>query len=95
MSLVLLRFSANKGRAGQFMEGHKEWIKRGFDDGVFLLAGSLQPNLGGGIIANNTSRPDLQSRVNDDPFVAENIVNAEVIEITPSRVDERLKFALD
>ena len=95
MSLVLLRFSANKGRAGQFMEGHKEWIKRGFDDGVFLLAGSLQPNLGGGIIANNTSMPDLQSRVNDDPFVAENIVNAEVIEITPSRVDERLKFALD
>ena len=95
MFIVLLRFSANKGRAGQFMEGHKEWIKRGFDDGVFLLAGSLQPNLGGGIIANNTSMPDLQSRVNDDPFVAENIVNAEIIEITPSRVDERLKFALD
>ena len=95
MFLVLLRFSANRGRAGQFMEGHKEWIKRGFDDGVFLLAGSLQPNLGGGIIANNTSRPDLQSRVNDDPFVAENILNAEIIEITPSRVDERLKFALD
>ena len=95
MFIVLLRFSANKGRAGQFMEGHKEWIKRGFDDGVFLLAGSLQPNLGGGIIANNTSRPDLQSRVNDDPFVAENILNAEIIEITPSRVDERLKFALD
>ena len=95
MFLVLLRFSANRGRAGQFMEGHKEWIKRGFDDGVFLLAGSLQPNLGGGIIADNTSMPDLQSRVNDDPFVAENIVNAEVIEITPSRVDERLKFALD
>ena len=95
MFLVLLRFSANRGRAGQFMEGHKEWIKRGFDDGVFLLAGSLQPNLGGGIIANNTSMPDLQSRVNDDPFVAENIVNAEIIEITPSRVDERLKFALD
>ena len=95
MFLVLLRFSANRGRAGQFMEGHKEWIKRGFDDGVFLLAGSLQPNLGGGIIANNTSMPDLQSRVNDDPFVAENIVNAEVIEITPSRVDERLKFARD
>ena len=95
MFLVLLRFSANRGRAGQFMEGHKEWIERSFDDGVFLLAGSLQPNPGGGIIANNTSMPDLQSRVNDDPFVAENIVNAEIIEITPSRVDERLKFALD
>ena len=47
------------------------------------------------ILANNTSMPDLQSRVNDDPFVAEGVVSAEVIEITPSRVDERLKFALD
>ena len=95
MFIVLLRFSANKGRAGQFMEGHKEWLKRGFDDGVFLLAGSLQPNLGGGIVANNTSMPDLQSRVNDDPFVAENVVSAEIIEITPSKIDERLKLALD
>jgi len=94
MFIVLLRFSGNKGQASQFMEGHKEWIKRGFDDGVFLLVGSLQPNLGGGIV-HNTSLSDLQSRVNDDPFVAENIVSAEILEITPSKADERLKFMLD
>ncbi len=95
MFIVLLKFSSNKGQASQFMEGHKEWIKRGFDDGVFLLVGSLQPNSGGGIVAHNTSLSDLQSRVNDDPFVAENVVTAEILEITPSRVDERLKFILD
>jgi len=88
---VLLKFSDSKSRASQFMEGHKEWIKRGFDDGVFLLVGSLQPNLGGGIVAHNTSLPDLQSRVNADPFVAEDVVSAEILEITPSRTDERLK----
>lgn len=95
MFVVLLKFSGNKGQAGQFMEGHKKWIERGFDDGVFLMAGSLQPNLGGGIVANNTSLADLQSRVNDDPFVAEDVVKAEIVEITPSRTDERLKFLLD
>ena len=95
MFIVLLKFSDNKGNAGQFMEGHNEWIKRGFDDGVFLLVGSLQPNLGGGIVAHNTSLSDLQSRVNDDPFVAENVVSAEIIEITPSKTDERLNFLLD
>lgn len=95
MFIVLLEFSDNKGQAGQFMDDHKEWLKRGFDDGVFLLAGSLQPNLGGGIVAHNTSLPDLQGRVNDDPFVAENVVSAKILEITPSRTDERLKFLLD
>jgi uncharacterized protein YciI len=94
MFIVLLKFSSHKGRASQFMEGHKDWIKRGFDDGVFLLVGSLQPNLGGGIVAHNTSLSDLQSRVNNDPFVAENVVRAEIVEIAPSRTDGRLEFLL-
>ena len=95
MFVVLLKFSSNKGQASQFMEGHKEWIKRGFDDGVFLLVGSLQPNLGGGIVAHNTSLSDLQSRVNIDPFVAEKVVKAEILEINPSKADARLNFLLD
>ena len=94
MFIVLLKFSGNKCQASQFMEGHKEWIKRGFDNGVFLLVGSLQPNLGGGIVAHNTSLSDLQSRVSDDPFVAEKVVSAEIFEITPSKADERLNFLL-
>lgn len=94
MFIVQLRFAGNKSQAGQFMEGHKAWLQRGFDDGVFLLAGSLQPNLGGGIVAHNTSLEALQSRVNDDPFVAEGVVNAEIIEMTPARADERLSFLL-
>lgn len=94
MFIVLLKFTENKGKAGQFMKGHKEWIERGFDDGVFLLVGSLQPNLGGGILAHNTSLPDLQGRVNSDPFVAEKVVTAEIVEISASKADARLEFLL-
>ena len=94
MFIVLLKFSANKDQASQHLAAHKEWVKRGFDDGVFLLAGGLQPNLGGGIVAHNTSLAELQNRVNGDPFVAENVVMPEILEIDPSRADERLKFLL-
>ena len=76
------------------MEGHKEWLKRGFDDGVFLLAGSLQPNRGGGIVAHGASLPELERRVNGDPFEAEGVVTAEILEIAPSRADARLDFLL-
>lgn len=92
MYVVLLKFAANKAAAGRFMEGHKAWLQRGFDDGVFLLAGSLQPNRGGGIVAHNTSFEHLQTRVNEDPFVAEEVVSAEIHEITPARTDARLDF---
>lgn len=95
MFIVLLKFSDHKDHAGQFMEAHNAWLRRGFDEGVFVLAGSLQPKLGGGILAHNTTLADLQSRVNNDPFVAEKVVSAEILEITPSKADERLKFLFD
>jgi len=95
MFIVLLKFADNKGQAGEFMAGHNEWIKRGFDDGVFLLAGSLQPGLGGGIVAHNTSLTELETRANNDPFVAKNVVTAEILEITPAKSDERLQFLID
>lgn len=92
MFIVLLKFAGNKAKAGQLMEGHKAWIKRGFDDGVFLLVGGLQPNQGGGILAHNISLPELQRRVQEDPFVAEDVVGAEILEITPAQAEPRLQF---
>ena len=95
MFIVFLRFSDNKAQAGELMAGHNAWIKNGFEEDVFLLAGSLQPNLGGSIIAHNTSLSDLQSRVNDDPFVSADVVSAEILEISPAKADERLQFLMD
>jgi uncharacterized protein YciI len=94
MFVVLLRFAGNKAGAGQFMDGHNQWLRRGMDDGVFLLVGSLQPKLGGAILAHGESLPDLERRVNEDPFVVENVVSAEILEIAPSKADERLGFLL-
>ena len=94
MFIVLLEFSSNRGQARQFLEGHRQWLQRGFDDGVFLLAGSLEPQLGGAIVAHDSSRADLQSRIDADPFIAENVVSARVIELMPSQADTRLEFLL-
>jgi uncharacterized protein YciI len=92
MFVVLLRFSSDRSRAGALMKGHQAWIKRGLDDDVFLLVGSLQPGVGGGIVAHNTSLSSLRDRVARDPFVAEGVVDAEILEITPSMADARLAF---
>lgn len=92
MFVVLLKFAAEKARAAAHMEGHKAWIKRGFDDGVFLVVGSLKPEAGGAIVAHNTTRPDLEQFVAEDPFVAEGVVTAEIHEIAPARTDARLEF---
>jgi len=95
MFVVLLRFSDNKAQAGQFMAGHNAWLQKGFDDGVFLLSGGLQPKAGGAVVAHGLSLADLEARVNSDPFVVENVVAAQIIEISGAKADERLAFLLN
>lgn len=94
MYVVLLKFAENKSQAGDYMQDHNAWIKQGFDDRVFLLVGSLQPNLGGAILAHGVSLAHLQARVDADPFVAHGIVRAEILEIKPGKADPRLDFLL-
>lgn len=95
MFIVLLKFSGNKGQAGQFMDSHNAWLKRGFEEGVFLLAGSLQPKLGGAILAHQATLEQLQARVSADPFVEAGVVAAEIMEVSPSRVADSMAFLMD
>lgn len=95
MFVILLKFSENKAHAADHMEGHKDWLNSGFSEGVFLIAGSLQPGVGGAILAHNSTLQDLETRVNQDPFVTENVVSAEILEISASRADPRLQFLLE
>lgn len=94
MYIVLLRFSRNQDQAHDFMDGHNQWIRRGFEDKVFLVVGTLQPGLGGSVIAHGESREALENRVNQDPFVTENVVTAEILEVEPKKADRRLDFIL-
>ena len=94
MFIILLRFSENRDRASALMEAHNAWIDLGMRDGVFLVVGSLRPNLGGAIVAHGASAADLQHRIARDPFVESGVVRAEVFEIAPSKVDPRLGFLL-
>jgi uncharacterized protein YciI len=92
MFIILLTFSDNKAQASEYMAGHNDWIAQGFQDGIFLLVGSLEPGLGGSVIAHNTSKSALAAFVNADPFVKHNVVDAEILEIEPKKVDARLNF---
>ncbi len=94
MFIVLLNFSTNRERAGELMDAHNAWLKRGFDDGVLLLAGSQLPGPGGMLLARAESRAALETRVGGDPLVAEEVVSAEIIEVAPAMTDERLRFLL-
>lgn len=92
MFVVFLRFGENRQLAGEHMDGHNAWIRRGVDDAVFLMVGSVSGGQGGAILAHGVTRPDLEERLRADPFVAAQVVLPEIVEVEPGLVDHRLAF---
>lgn len=86
MYIIFLRFGHNRALAGQWMVGHGQWIQQGIDDGVFLVAGSLDNAQGGAILAASIEKDALLERVQLDPFVVHGVVVPEVQAIAPSRM---------
>lgn len=86
MYIIFLKFGPNRPQAGQWMAEHVQWLQQGIDDGVFLVAGSLDDAQGGAVLTANVDRDALLDRVGQDPFVVHGVVGAEMIAIAPSRM---------
>lgn len=92
MFIVFLKFSENKAAAPEHMAGHNEWLKAGFETGMFVLAGTLEPKSGGCLISAHNSLEAVKEFVMKDPFVQEKVVSPEILEVTPSKTEDRLSF---
>lgn len=86
MHIIFLKFGPNRAQASQWMAEHVRWIKQGIEDGVFLLAGSLESAAGGAVLAVNLERAEIDFRVSQDPFVIHRVVTPEVHTVSPSLI---------
>ncbi|KJZ09772.1 hypothetical protein TW85_21010 [Marinomonas sp. S3726] len=96
---IYLTFAENKSQAPDHMQAHKDWIKQGVEEGVFIMVGSIKPSAentkgGGCIMAHSLSYDALVEKVNQDPFVIHKVVQAEIYEVTPNQLDDRLAFLM-
>lgn len=87
-----MKFWKNKHLAPNFMEAHKNWLQDWVKNDIFLLAGSLWDKSGGAIIAHNIDKDSLENLLSQDPFVIEEIVTFEIIEISPSIISPWLSI---
>ena len=92
MFIVLLKFGSNKPDAPKHMDAHNAWIARGVEQAKFLLVGSIVPGQGGLILVHAERRDEVEELVNQDPFVIENVVIAEILEVDLKHADPRLEF---
>lgn len=94
MHVVLLKFSNNRAQAGEHMPGHKAWLQQGFDEGFFVAAGSLHGGQGGCLFVQELDTARLTQRLAEDPFVAHDVVQVEIVDVALNKADPRLSFLL-
>lgn len=94
MYLVFLKFSDNKSLAPKYMQMHNDWINEHTHSGKFLMVGTLEPKQGGCIFAECKSMDEIKQLIANDPFVANDVVKPEILQVSPSKVSNHLAASL-
>ena len=92
---IVLMHLIDGNKAPDHIDGHKEWIRQGFADEVFLYVGGRRDGRGNAIIASGSTPEELRARIDLNPFVANGVVNAEIIELDTTKSDSRLAFMVE
>ncbi len=73
---------------------HVAWLRRGYEEGIFLTSGRRIPRTGGIIIAKGASVDAIADRLRDDPFQKLGLATAEVIPFEPNMSADAMKAIL-
>ncbi len=71
---------------------HNEWVKKYFDEGLFLVAGPKASKLGGVILARSIEKKNLMKILGEDPYVTADVAEYKVIEFDCKATNKDLEF---
>jgi uncharacterized protein YciI len=84
MFIINLQYIKEISEVDNFVAEHRIFLEKYYESGKFLLSGRKEPRNGGIIIAQGSSRSEIESIIYEDPFHREKIAKYEIIEFIPS-----------
>lgn len=85
MFLIELTYTADLEKIDAAMKAHMRWLNQQYAAGHFLVSGRKIPRDGGVIIATGASREAVEAIAAEDPFVANGLATARVVEFRASQ----------
>ena len=83
MYLLVSRYTAPRERIEELVPAHREYLRRHFDAGHFIVSGRRVPWDGGVIVARGLSREALDAVIAEDPLTQAGAAETEVVEFDP------------
>lgn len=94
MFIINLSYKVDLTLVDTHLNKHIEYLETYYQKGVFQASGRKEPRTGGIILATCSSKDDLISIINKDPFKIHDLADYEIIEFTPSKTSELYKALL-
>ena len=84
MFILSLTYTAELLEVDRHIEPHMDWVKNGYDRGIFLASGRKNPRTGGVIFARG-NRAEIDAIVAADPFTLHGVAKYEITEVAVTR----------
>src|SRR5712664_3626057 len=85
MFVIELTYTAGLAEIDAHMVAHVTFLKKYYASGNFLVSGRKIPRDGGIILAVGTSREQIQTIIQEDPFHARGLADFRIIEFQASQ----------
>lgn len=83
LCLILLDYVRPLEEVDAQMQAHVDWLARGFEEGLFLVAGRRDPRTGGVILVRGATT-EVEKLAQSDPFVTSGVATATIVAFTAS-----------
>jgi uncharacterized protein YciI len=85
MFVIELTYKVDLAEIDAHMVAHVKFLKKYYASGNFLVSGRKIPRDGGIILAVGTSREQIQSIIQEDPFYARGLADFRIVEFRVSQ----------
>ena len=81
MYILAVHFSQTPEVVAPEVEAHGVWVKKYFDEGIFLAAGPKKSKLGGAILVSSIEKKKLLKILAEDSYVKADVADYQIIDI--------------
>jgi uncharacterized protein YciI len=79
MLILSLTYIAPMDKVDALIEPHMAWVKKGYDDGLFIASGRKVPRTGG-VILSRGERDAMEAFCATDPFAVHGVATYDITE---------------
>ncbi len=91
MFLVLTKYEKSMDEIERLLPSHSEHLQNYYNQKKLIVSGRLNPRTGGFMLFNVTTKEELEAILDKDPFKINGCLSYQIIEMVPTKYDERFK----